>query len=107
MRLEKSQSTITAPKNTSALARKTMSDPIKKTSIKTEDSVIAIVKDTPEIISIDESEPTQELYQHVVSVKNEKPTSAAKDIPKNPQQQLKNAAIDCVDCAEVTFDSSN
>ncbi|XP_031624160.1 uncharacterized protein LOC116341314 isoform X2 [Contarinia nasturtii] len=91
MQLERSQSTITAPKKNLALSRRTNSDPVKKSSI-ADDSVVAVAKDPTEVISIDESEPTQELYQHVFDDKKD-----ATAIAKKPQP-LKNDPIDCEDC---------
>lgn len=65
------------------------------------DSVIALTKDTNEIITVDESQYTQEIYQSFVNTKTSFVPDLQPAILGNSPRRKKDIAIECEDCKEV------
>lgn len=71
----------------------------------TDDSV-AFVKNLNEIITIEESQSTQELYKHIVDIKEELKNQTSTDLVTLPKKaknvaENKNHNLICADCEEV------
>lgn len=70
------------------------------------DDSVAFVKNLNEIIPIEESQSTQELFRHISNIKKELKNQTSSDFPTLPNS-IKNVAevqsfdIECPDCEEV------
>lgn len=90
-----------------------------------DDSVIALENETNEVINVEESQPTQALYQYVLDIKQELPENESQDFVEESPLQKKSPSsshnvvtmprtVECEDCAkvktqsfEVTFKNTN
>ncbi|XP_055306749.1 uncharacterized protein LOC129571037 [Sitodiplosis mosellana] len=93
------QSTINFPKCEEETFCEVMQQPSTskiKREPQTYDSVIALAKDTNEIIIVNESQPTQEIYQHVLD--SEEGFNA--QLGQNLSRKMINTRIECEDCNE-------
>lgn len=65
------------------------------------DSVIALTKDTNEIITVNESQHTQEIYQSFINTKTAFVPDHQPAILRNSPRRKKTITIECEDCKEV------
>lgn len=112
---EDSRSNPSTSMNTKIKMEKTeqMQTTIRRSSLKNEeqknssgsDSVIAITNDTDEVIVVNESEITQELYDHILDIKKELdcPTqlNESEELPTKNVNQQKQPGVGCADCELV------
>lgn len=69
------------------------------TKLDTKNSVIALTEDANEIIIVNDSQPTEEIYKHILYSKNEVKSS---NLPIN-LRTAKNMTIECEYCKEVNY----
>lgn len=67
------------------------------------ESVIALTKNTNEVITVSESQATQEIYQHVLDNKNQSISDTQTGILRRSPRKLKYSSDECEACNEVTI----
>lgn len=78
---------------------KIKSEPMDEKS-PTNDTVIALVRDTDEIIAVNDSQPTQEIYRHIFDSKRNAQLSFVRNSPVKTKNIIR---IECEVCDEVIY----
>lgn len=70
------------------------------------DDSVAFVKCLNEVITIEESQPTQELYKHIVNIKEELKNRTSPEIAISTKKaksvaEIERNNLNCADCEEV------